>query len=182
METRAVFLDRDGTINIDVNYCRRVEDFIILPGIPEAIKLLNQHNFKVIIITNQSGIGRGYFSKAILLRIHQHMEEELAKHNAHIDEIYYCPHHPDENCDCRKPKPKFIIQAAAKYNIKLDLSYMIGDEIKDVITGKAAGCKTVLLPRSKNTLNNLKTIKPDHVATDLLTAVNWIINKDNEEQ
>ena len=176
-ELKAVFLDRDGTINRDVNYCRRIEDFKILPGVPEAIRLLNQHNFKVIIITNQSGISRGYFSKADLLHIHKYMRKELAKYNANIDAIYFCSHHPDEQCDCRKPKPKLILQAAAKYKIRLDLSYMVGDDIKDVITGRNAGCKTILLQKTPADHKIVNNISPYYIAPDLITAVSWILNR-----
>ena len=175
---KAVFLDRDGTINRDVHYCRKIEDFEILPGVPEAIKLLNQNDFKVIVVTNQSGIGRGYFSEAELSCIHRYMEKELEKHGANIDAIFYCPHHPDEDCECRKPKLKLILQAVDKYGIELRLSYMIGDKIRDVTTGKRAGCNTIWLQNSLENLNNMVTMKPDYVAPDLLNAVNWIISRE----
>ena len=102
---RAVFLDRDGTIARDVPYCSRPEDLELLPGVGEAIRLLNEHGFMVVIITNQSGIARGYFTEEMLERIHQKLKNDLAKSGAHVDAIYYCPHHPGEGCDCRKPKP-----------------------------------------------------------------------------
>src|SRR5512136_3423325 len=102
---KAVFLDRDGTIAKDVHYCRRVEDFEILPRVPEAIRLLNQEGYKVVVITNQSGIARGYFSEATLSLIHRKMVTTLEGAGARIDAVYVCPHHPDEECDCRKPSP-----------------------------------------------------------------------------
>ncbi len=144
-QKRAAFLDRDGTISADVGYCRRVEDFHLLPGVPQAIRLLNSRGFKVVVITNQSGIARGYFTEETLSLIHRKMHHELARDGACVDAIYHCPHHPDDGCPCRKPKPALIQQAAADLDISLGLSYMIGDHIKDVEAGKAAGCRTVWL-------------------------------------
>jgi histidinol-phosphate phosphatase family protein len=138
---RAVFIDRDGTINRDVPYCSRPEDFELLPGAAEAIRLLNEHGFKVVVVTNQSGIARGYFTEEMLARIHDKMRTELARHGAHVDAIYYCPHHPDDNCDCRKPKPKMVLQAAEDLDIDLSQSYVIGDDQKDMELARRAGCK-----------------------------------------
>jgi len=126
---KAVFLDRDGTIAKDVPYCSRPEDFELLPGVAEGIKLLNERGFKVVIITNQSGIARGYFTEGMLASIHDKMQKELAKHGAHVDAIYYCPHHPDNNCECRKPKPKMVLQAAIDLDIDLSQSYVIGGQL-----------------------------------------------------
>jgi D,D-heptose 1,7-bisphosphate phosphatase len=111
---RAVFLDRDSTIARDVHYWRRVEDSELLPNVPEAIRLLNGNGFKVIVITNQSGIARGYLTEETLAQIHQKMEDKLMKQGATVDGIYYCPHHPDEGCGCRKPKTALFLRAAKK--------------------------------------------------------------------
>ena len=138
---KAVFLDRDGTIARDVPYCSRPEDFELLPDAAEGIKLLNEHGFKVVIVTNQSGIARGYFTEGILARIHEKMITELAEHGAHIDAIYYCPHHPDDSCECRKPKPKMVLQAVIDLDIDLSQSYIIGDSEMDVELARRAGCK-----------------------------------------
>jgi len=138
---KAVFLDRDGTIARDVPYCSRPEDFELLPGVVEGIKLLNEHGFKVVVVTNQSGIGRGYFTERMLAEIHDKMITQLAEHGAHMDAIYYCPHHPDDNCDCRKPKPKMVFQAALDLDIDLNQSYVIGDSEMDVELARQAGCK-----------------------------------------
>lgn len=138
---KAVFLDRDGTIARDVPYCSRPEDFELLPGVAEGIRLLNEHDFKVVIITNQSGIARGYFTEQMLAKIHKKMQKELAEHGAHVDAIYYCPHHPDDKCECRKPKPKMVLQAAIDLDIDLSQSYVIGDSEIDVELVKLAGCK-----------------------------------------
>jgi len=138
---RAVFIDRDGTINRDVPYCSRPEDFELLPGAAEAIRLLNEHGFKVVVVTNQSGIARGYFTEEMLARIHDKMRRELARHGARVDAIYHCPHHPDDNCDCRKPKPKMVLQAAKDLDIDLSQSYVIGDDQKDIELARQAGCR-----------------------------------------
>ncbi len=137
---RAVFIDRDGTIAKDVPYCSRPEDFVLLPGAAEGIRLLKEKGFKVVLITNQSGIARGYFTEETLARIHEKMQQELAKCGACVDAVYYCPHHPEDNCDCRKPKPKLVLQAARDLDIDLSQSYVIGDSEMDVELAKQAGC------------------------------------------
>lgn len=138
---KAVFLDRDGTIAKDVPYCSRPEDFELLPSAAEGIKLLNEHSFKVVVVTNQSGIARGYFTKQMLAKIHKKMRGELAKFGAYVDAIYYCPHHPNDNCDCRKPKPKMVFQSALDLDIDLSQSYIVGDSEMDVELARQAGCK-----------------------------------------
>jgi histidinol-phosphate phosphatase family protein len=172
---KAVFLDRDGTIARDVHYCRRVEDFEILPRVPQAIRLLNQEGYKVVVITNQSGIARGYFSEATLSLIHRKMITTLEQGGARIDAVYICPHHPDEGCDCRKPSPTLVIRAGADIGIALDQSYMIGDDPKDVKAGRAAGCRTILLTadptRRREDLQGIC----DHPAADLFDAVGWLL-------
>lgn len=172
---KAVFLDRDGTIAKDVPYCSRPEDFDLLPGAAEGIRLLNEHGLKVIVVTNQSGIARGYFTEDILTGIHDKMQKGLAEHKAHVDAIYYCPHHPDDNCDCRKPKTALLLKAANDLNIDVEQSYMIGDADKDVQLGKAAGCKACLLVwqnQDKVPLDN-----PQGLAfASFFSAVEWIIN------
>ena len=172
---RAAFLDRDGTIAKDVHYCRRVEDFEILPGVPSAIRLLNQHGYKVVVITNQSGIARGYITEETLSLIHEKMRTELQKSDASVDAIYVCPHHPDEDCDCRKPKPTLILRAAKDIGITLEDSFMIGDHVKDVQAGKAAGCQTVWLSADPNQQDRETRLFSDHIAADLFEAVQWLL-------
>lgn len=138
---KAVFLDRDGTIARDVPYCSRPEDFELLPGVAEGIKELNKHGFKVVVITNQSGIARGYFTEEMLARIHDKMLKELAQQGAQVDAIYYCPHHPDDNCNCRKPKPEMVFKAALDLDIDLSQSYVIGDNEMDVELARRASCR-----------------------------------------
>jgi histidinol-phosphate phosphatase family protein len=133
----AVFLDRDGTIARDVHYCRRLEDFELLPTVTEAIRLLNENGFKVVVVTNQSGIARGYFTERTLAQIHDKMEVELAEYGAWVDAIYYCPHHPDEGCSCRKPGTALFHKAAREQGIDLESSYVVGDMQMDIDAGKA---------------------------------------------
>ncbi len=174
MSNRAVFLDRDGTIARYVHHCQSPEDFELLPSVPEAIRLLNGNRFQVVVITNQSGIARGYFTKGTLDQIHDKMEQELAQGNAQADAIYYYPHHPDEDCECRKPKTALFLKAAKELKIDLGLSYVIGDIQMDIDAGKALGCKTVLVTTGPQAGNNVNGT-PDYTANSLLEAAQWII-------
>lgn len=174
MRNRAVFLDRDGTMARDVHYCRRVEDFELLAAVPKAIKLLSASGFKVVLITNQSGIARGYFTEETLAQINKKMEDELAEHGAHLDAIYYCPHHPDEGCECRKPKTALFKRATKELDIDLDHSFVIGDMQMDVDAGKVLGCKTVLVTTGPQGGEGIVD-PPDYVAGTLLEAAQWII-------
>jgi len=170
---RAVFVDRDGTMARDVRYCRRPEDFELFPNTAKAIKLLSEHGFKVIVITNQSGIARGYFTEETLAKIHDKMKRELAKGEAWVDAIYYCPHHPDDNCDCRKPRPKLVLQAAEDYDIDLNQSFVVGDLQIDIELGKAVGCKTIFIG-DPSSIDSEEAI-PDCISPDLLEAVRTIL-------
>lgn len=169
MVDKAVFLDRDGTMAKDVHYCSRPEDFELFPNTVKAIKVLNEHGLKVIVITNQSGIARGYFTEETLAEIHEKMKKELAREGAWVDGIYYCPHHPNDNCDCRKPNPKLALQAAREHNIDLQQSFVIGDLQMDVELGKRVDCKTILI--GDPPLTDAREAKPDIIALDLLEAV-----------
>ena len=173
---RAAFIDRDGTIARDVPYCSRPEDLELLPGVSDGIRLLNENGFKVIIITNQSGVARGYFTKDMLERIHNKLEDVLAGSNAHVDAIYYCPHHPDDGCDCRKPNPALIFLAAKEHNIDLERSFFIGDSSQDIEAGYQAKCKTVLISptRTSEPLQKAK-VKPDFIVSDFMGAVHILL-------
>lgn len=174
--TSAVFLDRDGTINRDVNYLSRVGDLEILPTVPQAINLLNLYGFKVIIITNQSGVARGYFTYNVLNDIHQAIRYELAKHSAFIDAIYYCPHHPNDGCQCRKPNIGLFLQAAIDHAIDLPTSCVVGDKHTDIAAGNALHSRTVLVTTGPSTALGA-SIHADLVATTLLDAAEWIVQK-----
>jgi histidinol-phosphate phosphatase family protein len=173
---RAVFLDRDDTMARDVPYCSRPEDFELFPNTAKAIKLLNEHGYSVIVVTNQSGVARGYFTEDVLDQIHRKMLRQLAEEGARIDGIYYCPHHPDENCECRKPKPQMVLQAVNEHDIDLKRSFMVGDKPMDIRLGQNVGCRTVLIPSDAGE-NDSKSSLPDYTATDLYQAALWIINQ-----
>jgi len=172
---RVVLLDRDGTIIEDSDYCCRVEDVHILPSVVEAIILLRKHGLRIAIISNQSGVGRGYFTETEVEQVNLHIMEELERHGAAIDKVYYCPHHPDDNCDCRKPKPGMILLAAEELGVTTGNLFMVGDKGTDIEAGKAAGCQTVLVT-SKSVMADREELVPDYTATDLLEAALWIIN------
>lgn len=174
---KAVFVDRDGTINRDVPYCSRPEDFELIPGVAEGIRLLNEHGFKVVVITNQSGIARGYFTEEMLALIHQKMRSELAKDAAFLDAIYYCPHHPDEECKCRKPNTGLFHKAASELQIDLSSSYVIGDRLLDVIVAKKVGCKAVLVPGEPEMLRGNPELEnqADFACSSFYSAARWIV-------
>lgn len=153
---KAIFLDRDGTINKYVGFLRNINDFDLIDGVPDAIKMINNSGFLAIVVTNQPVIARGEVTFNELQEIHNKMETLLGFHGAYLDAIYFCPHHPHKGydgeieelkieCKCRKPKPGMLLQAAKDYNIDLSLSWMIGDSENDIAAGIAAGCKTGLL-------------------------------------
>ena len=153
---KCVFLARDGTINRYVGFLRSIDEFELLPGVAEAIRKINESGYLAIVATNQPVIARGEVTEAELREIHNKMETLLGQEGAYLDAIYYCPHHPHKgyegeipelkfDCDCRKPKPGMLLQAAADFNIDLSASYMVGDGENDVECGKAAGCTPVLL-------------------------------------
>jgi D,D-heptose 1,7-bisphosphate phosphatase len=153
---RAVFLDRDGTINKLNGFVTKPENFELIDGAAEAVAGINRAGYLAIVITNQPVIARGEVSLEELETIHNKMETELGKQGAYLDDIFFCPHHPDKgfpgerpeykiDCDCRKPKPGLILQAAKKYNIDLTASYMVGDDDRDLGAAVAAGCRPVLV-------------------------------------
>ncbi len=172
---RAIFLDRDGTINVDMNYLRDPDEFQLIPGAAEAIKALNDAGWLVIVITDQSGIGRGRLTEETLNSIHQRMAAHLASYGAHVDAIYHCPHTPSDGCTCRKPSPEMVFKAAKEYNIDLKKSWFVGDRARDMETGRRAGCRPalVLTGFGQGELNSAGHI--DVVAADLHGAVQTIL-------
>jgi D-glycero-D-manno-heptose 1,7-bisphosphate phosphatase len=168
---RAVFLDRDGTICRDVPYCRDPDQIELMPGAAQAVRALNLMGFTVVLATNQSGIARGYFTSADLAKIHEKLQSELAGGSAHLDGIFYCPHHPGDNCPCRKPQPGLLIDAAIQLDIDLKASYMIGDSLVDVQAGKNAGCRSVLVHTVGLQVDGMLS---DYSTVDLNDAVRWV--------
>jgi D-glycero-D-manno-heptose 1,7-bisphosphate phosphatase len=149
-KNRAVFLDRDGTINVEKGYVHKIEDFELIPGVPEALRLLRENGFILVVVTNQSGVARGYYPMEAVHRLHRHMDEELARLGATVDAYYVCPHHPDGGvddytmvCECRKPMAGMLMDAARDYSINLASSYMIGDKPSDIEAGLKAGCRSL---------------------------------------
>lgn len=179
---KAIFLDRDGVINKDTGWLSRVEDFELLPGAAEAISELNRAGYLVIVVTNQPVIAMGKCSLSELARIHKKMDTLLGQQSAHIDALYFCPHHPEKghdgevpelkiDCECRKPKPGLVLDATREHNIDLDNSYMVGDSWRDIVCGKAVGIKTVLIKTKEYSYS----IQPNLEFDTLLDAVKHIL-------
>ena len=183
----AVFLDRDGTINEEMGYINHLSRFKILPGVTEAIKLLNEKGYLAIVVSNQSGVGRGYFPVEVVHQVHNHLEEILKDEGAKLDGIYFCPHYPrgavpeySKECECRKPKTGLIEQACKDHDINLSGSFVIGDRITDIELAHRAGLKSIMVKTGygRGDLEYVlpqRLMKPDHIAEDLLDAVTWII-------
>lgn len=167
---KAVFLDRDGVINIDKNYVSRIEDFEFIPGSLDALKKIEKKGYLLFIITNQSGIGRNYYSEKNYLELRNKVDDLLKKEGIKITEEMYCPHHPKENCKCRKPSPHLIMELIGKYNIDKSKSYMIGDKTSDIKSGLNAKIKTILVKTGKAGNDGLYDVKPDFICEDLLDA------------
>lgn len=143
---KAFFLDRDGTINVDKNHLYKIADFEFLPNAPQAISKINKAGYLVIVVTNQAGIGRGYYTEEDVIKLHRHIDQELIAYNAHIDAYYYCPHHPiygigayKKVCECRKPNSGLLKQAVEHFNIDCSKSYIIGDKPWDIEAGENIG-------------------------------------------
>ncbi len=181
---KAIFLDRDGTINKYVGFLRNIDEFELLPGVAEAIRSINSSGYLCIVVTNQPVIARGEVTVSELNEIHKKMATLLGKEGAYIDALYYCPHHPHKGyegeipelkieCDCRKPKPGMLLQAAKDYNIDLSQSWMIGDGENDVKAGKAAGCGTALI--ESNDSEDADSIGTDYAVLSLKEAVERIL-------
>lgn len=142
---RAIFLDRDGVINIDKGYVYKISDFEFLPDVMQTLKYFQKQNFLLFIVTNQSGIGRGYFTYQDLEKLNNHILNEFKKEDITISKIYFCPHSPSENCECRKPKPKMLFDAAHEFDIDMKNSWMIGDKESDMEAGFNAGIDNLVL-------------------------------------
>jgi D-glycero-D-manno-heptose 1,7-bisphosphate phosphatase len=188
----AVFLDRDGTINEQMGYINHISRFQLLPGVGEAIRILNEHYMPVVVVTNQSGLARGYFPESLLDEVHQEMCYMLAKEGAHIDGLYVCPHHPEAkeerfrvDCKCRKPKTGLLEQAAVDLHLDLRRSFVVGDRWSDLRCGAAVGATTILVLTGygrgdASYIGPGQDVQPDYIAEDLGAAVRWILDQDGE--
>jgi D-glycero-D-manno-heptose 1,7-bisphosphate phosphatase len=189
LRRRAVFLDRDGTINVDVGYPRHWGQVRIYPYAFEAVRKLKEAGFAIVVVTNQSGVGRGFLTEADLTEIHRRMADEFARRGVSLDAFYYCPHHaPSEiaaygiECACRKPAPGLGLRAAEDLGLDLVRSYMIGDKAEDVLFGTNLGATPILVrtgygPSVEARLDALGA-KPAFVADDLAAAAEWILARE----
>jgi len=178
---RTVFLDRDGVINVDSSaYIKSRAEFHLIPGSLEAMARLTKAGLALILVTNQSALARGLIDMPELTAIHRRLTDDLARLGGRLDDIFYCPHHPDDGCDCRKPKPGMVQQACRRHGIDPASACMVGDSAKDLICARAAGCRYAVLVRSANTDAQLEDLArqhlmPDLVADDLAAAADWIL-------
>lgn len=187
MPRPAVFLDRDGVIVKHVHVLHRIAEIALIPGAADAIRRLNARDVPAVVVTNQSVVARGMLSEADLRAIHDELSRMLKSEGARIDGIYYCPHHPDvgeppyrRDCECRKPKPGLLLQAASELAIDLGESAMVGDSITDIAAGRQAGCRTAALVltgdgRSERELLKGADHQPDFISQDIAAAIDRIL-------
>lgn len=173
MANKAVFLDRDGTINVDYGYVHQIDDFHFIDGVIDALLQLKKKGYMLVLVTNQSGIARGYFSEEQFLQLTEWFDWSLADRGVDFDGIYYCPHHPEgqgeyrEDCDCRKPKAGMFTQAIADLNIDPTQSIMVGDKLEDLLAAENAGVKTKILVRTGKEVTPQAEAKADKVLDSL---------------
>lgn len=185
----AVFLDRDGTVNEQMGYINHLSRFCLLPGVGQAIRRLNEARLPVVVVTNQSGLARGYFPLEVLEQVHARMHTELAREGARLDAVYFCPHHPEAQrpeyraaCRCRKPKTGMLEQAALDLGLNLAQSFVVGDRVSDIRTAVNCGATPVLVLTGygRGDLEYVipgQQAQPAFVAADLDTAVTWILER-----
>ena len=189
MKRPAVFIDRDGTISEEVGYVNHPSRFRLFPYSSEAIRILNESGWLAIVVTNQAGVARGYFSEDVIKQIHQQLESGLYEHGARLDAIYYCAHHPSVgeppyrlDCDCRKPRPGLIEQAARDFDIDMAASWMAGDRYSDVVLARNAGLRSAFVLSGYGRgeweyQSQAWEHRPDLVCENLLEAVKSIVNR-----
>lgn len=179
---RAVFVDRDGTINEEREYLYRTDDFAFIPGAPQAIRLLNEAGYLVIVVSNQSGVARGYYTEEDVHLLHRHIAAQLEPFGARVDAWYYCPHHPSGRgsyalpCRCRKPLPGMLLEAAGRFDIDLEASFMVGDKLVDVQAGAAAGCRPILVRTGYGAREEGNLQAGVQVCDDLLSAAEHLVS------
>lgn len=173
-KNKAIFLDRDGTIIVDVGYPKYPEQVVLLPGAADALKALQEKGFLIIIVSNQSGIGRGYVTSEEAASVHNKFVSLLKDADIVVDGACYCPHAPEEECSCRKPSPAMLFNAAERLNIDMQNSFMVGDRGVDIETGRRAGCRTVLMEGNKE--DGSSHVEADYHAENWQDAVRFIID------
>jgi D-glycero-D-manno-heptose 1,7-bisphosphate phosphatase len=177
---RAVFIDRDGTINVEKEYLYQAEEFEFIPGAERAIRLLNEAGYLVVVVTNQSGVARGYYTEEDVLLLHRHISSRLEQCGARVDSWHFCPHHPSGRgsyalpCRCRKPQPGMLLEAARRFDIDMESSFMVGDKLVDVEAGRAAGCSSVLVRTGYGSKEEGRLPDGTQVFDNLLDAVEHI--------
>ncbi|HEV2106842.1 MAG TPA: HAD family hydrolase [Thermomicrobiales bacterium] len=178
MNARALFLDRDGTLVEPRHYPRGPEELILYPGVGAALRPFQATGFRLVVVTNQSGIAHGYFDDIALARMHDHLAAELGRDGVRLDGIYHCPHHPEGvvpelavRCDCRKPSPGLVKRAAADLAVDPARSWFVGDILDDIEAGNRAGCRTVLVDLGTESPPPTPVRQPDHVARDTVHAL-----------
>lgn len=180
---KAVFVDRDGTLNVNIDYLSDPAGYRLYPGAAEGLRLLREKGFLIVVVTNQSGIGRGFFDEPTLHRIHDKMRADLARGGAGIDALYFCPHAPERKCACRKPGTEMFERAMREHGIDPKRSFVIGDMRMDVEAGRKIGARTALVPEPDKRERTLKEMegwgfRPDFVGEDILSAALWILDQD----
>lgn len=178
---KAVFLDRDGTINIDPGYIKNPDDLKLIDGAARALRKLQDAGFALVVVTNQSGVGRGYFSENDLRAVHARLDELLAAEGVKINYYSVCIHRPEAQCDCRKPLPKLLTEGGFALGLDPELSFMVGDKILDLGAGRNAGCRSSVLVRTgwgEDSLTKLVPGQADFVAKALPEAVEWILSQE----
>lgn len=176
----AVFLDRDGTINKEIEYLHEPEKFELLPNALAGLKKLQDMGFRLVIVTTQAGIGLGYFTKEDFYKVNREMFRQLAPAGVRIDKIYFCPHNVTERCTCRKPEIGLLLRAKEDLNLDLSRSYTIGDKTSDLEAGRRAGTKTILVKTGHAGQDLEYAVEPDYVAEDLLAAANFILSQERQ--
>lgn len=174
---KAVFLDRDGTLNADPGYLNDADQLELLPGVPMALRSLQEQGYLLVVVSNQSGVNRGLITMDQIRAIHERLDQMLSVHGVRIARYELCFHRPDEDCECRKPKATLILNACEALGIDPRQSFMVGDKASDVEAGHRAGCKASILlaPAIVSAPGVLgKGIRPEHIALDLAGAVEWI--------
>ena len=174
--TKVIFLDRDGVLNENrEDYVKSWDEVKILPGAIEAVTKLKENGYTIIVVSNQSAVGKGLLDEGSLRSINKKLNEAFT---GKIDDFFYCPHKPDDGCACRKPRTRLLIDAAVKYDVDLKGTWMIGDNFSDILLGQNAGCKTILVKTGlgKKVLE-MEEVEPDHVAEDILDAVKWLLGE-----
>ena len=181
MSNKAVFLDRDGVINVDTGYISHSDDFVFIDGVIDACKAIKEKGYQIVVITNQSGIARGYFSEDEFMTLTEWMDWSLADKGVDIDGIYFCPHHPEkgigelkQDCNCRKPQPGMILSAKNHLDIDLSQSFLVGDKMSDLQAGKNAGVATNILVRTGKEVTEEAAENADHVVGSLADVIDLI--------